>query len=73
MGTGRSAPQSIRPGSIRPTSAPNAVVPPKLRDDPPQVLGRSAPTLHMQWRRQGGASQGTCPGCKVLFSVQMAR
>ena len=35
-GTGRSAPQSIRPGSIRPTSAPNAVV-------PPRVLGRSAP------------------------------
>jgi len=29
--------RSIRPGSIRPTSAPNAVV-------PPLVLGRSAPT-----------------------------
>ena len=35
-GTGRSAPESIRPGSIRPTSAPSAVV-------PPQVYGRSAP------------------------------
>jgi len=34
---GRSAPESIRPGSIRPTSAPSAVV-------PPQVYGRSAPT-----------------------------
>ena len=36
LGTGRSALQSIRPRSIRPTSAPNAVV-------PPRVLGRSAP------------------------------
>ena len=35
-GTGRSAPESIRPGSIRPMSAPSAVV-------PPQVHGRSAP------------------------------
>jgi len=34
----RSAPVSIRPGSIRPTSAPNAV-------DPPQLLGRSAPNF----------------------------
>ena len=37
-GTGRSAPESIRPGSIRPTSAPNAV-------DPPQLLERSAPSF----------------------------
>ena len=37
-GTGRSVPESIRPGSIRPTSAPNAV-------DPPQLLGRSAPSF----------------------------
>jgi len=34
---GRSAPESICPGSIRPTSTPSAVV-------PPQMLGRSAPT-----------------------------
>jgi len=34
---GRSAPESILPGSVHPTSAPSAVV-------LPQVLGRSAPT-----------------------------
>jgi len=34
----RSAPELIRPGSIRPTSAPNAV-------DPPQILERSAPSF----------------------------
>jgi len=34
--------RSIRPGSIRPTSAPNAVAPPNFWDDPPLVLGRSA-------------------------------
>ena len=38
MAYSRSAPESIRPGSIRPTSAPNAV-------DPPQLLGRSAPSF----------------------------
>jgi len=39
------------------------------RNVPPQVLGRSAPTPHIQWRRQGEASQGTFHGpCKV-FSV----
>ena len=35
-GTGRSTPESICPGSICPTSAPSAVV-------PPQVYGRYAP------------------------------
>jgi len=34
---GRSAPETNRTGSIRPTSAPSAVI-------PPQMLGRSAPT-----------------------------
>jgi len=40
----RSAPESIRPGSIRPN----------FWDDPPQVLGRSAPIkLHQIWTEVG--------------------
>ena len=43
----RSALESISPGSIRPTSTPNAV-------DPPKVLGRYAPIkLHQIWTEVG--------------------
>jgi len=42
---------------------------PKFWDVPPRVLGRSAPTPHIQWRRQSGASQGTFLGYKVLIGA----
>jgi len=38
---------------------------PEFWDVPPQVLGRSAPTPHIQWRRHGEARQGTFPACRV--------
>jgi len=37
----------VRLRSIRPTSAPNAVVPPVFWDGPPLLLGRSPPTPHI--------------------------
>jgi len=56
--------------SIRPTSPPQTrSFRPRFWDVPPLVLGRSAPTPHIQCRRQGWASRCTfpvprlCPGC----------
>jgi len=59
---------SIRPSVDLPWVDPPHVRP-KFWDVPPRVLGRSSPTPHIQWRRQGGASQGMFPGCKVLIGV----
>ena len=76
-GTARPAPQSIRPGRSAPRPPQTRSFRLKFGNVPPQVLGRSAPTPHIQWRRLGGArqsqpGQGTFHGCKVLIGVQFA-
>ena len=67
-------PSVDHPGLILPTSAPNAVV-------PPRVLGRSAPgagsfrpnTLYIVAAPRWGQPGGTFPGCKVLIGMQLVR